>query len=745
MTADVTLTAADYARAEQMLAPYRARRVPTVAPQWLEDGERFHYVAAARHVLVDPRKGERRDLFDHERLAAALSAASGHAVEAGALPLTSVEVEGDEPAVRFTAFGRRWRWAAGACTPIDETPPGPMEVASPDGRWIAFGRDGDVWVRGRDGSEHALTADAEPGLTYGAVNAPMSMRPLLRSLGLPPVFHATWSPDSTRLLVHRLDERGLPEQVLVESSPPGGGRPVEHRLPFPVPGDEATPTMTWHVFDVAARTRVDGQGAPAPMVHGTAIAYSWWTGGTVHHLAQSRDARTLRLRSLDPATGETATLVSETGTTRVDPTPQLGEPTMTRVLDSGEILWWSQRDGWGHLWLYPADDRGERSDGGGCGPAAQVTSGQWLVRSVLWVDQDRREVWFTAGGPCEDPYVRQICRIGLDGTGFTRLTDDDLDHDAVAPPGGGYIVDRASSSAVPPRTRVLDEDGRVLVELEAPGTEALRAAGWTPPERFRATAADGHTPIFGLLWRPHGLDPQRRYPVVEHIYPGPQNFRAGPSFDPMHHGDPEALAALGFAVVAIDGRGTAGRSKAFGDHSYRDLGNAGALDDHVAAIRELGRRHPWLDTDRVGITGQSGGGFAAARALLVHPELYGVGVAVSGNHDDVSGLQMWAEHYHGDADLSGLSNPALAANLQGKLLLIHGELDEIVLPSQTLRLVDALVAADKDVDLLIIPGGDHAIVHRRHHLYRRTWDHLVRHLHGVEPPAYRLAPLPLPA
>ncbi|PVY97266.1 S9 family peptidase [Actinomycetospora cinnamomea] len=758
--AHVTLTDADYARAEQMLAPYRARLVPTVTPEWLGDGERFRYVSGTRHVLADPRKGERRDLFDHEGLAAALSVASGHAVDAEDLPITAVDVDGgddDEPAVRFSAFGERWRWAEGECSRIEETPPGPMEIPSPDGRRTAFGRDGNVWVRDRDGTEDALTDDAEPGLTYGAANAPMSIRPLLRSLGLPPVFHATWSPDSSKLLVHRLDERGLPDQVLVESSPPGGGRPVAHHLPFPVPGDEAHPTMTWHVFDVPAGTRVDAQAEPAPMVHGTAIAYSWWTGGTVHHLQQTRDARTLRLRSLDPATGATATLVSETGTTRADPTPQLGEPTMTHVLDTGEILWWSQRDGWGHLWLHPGDDQGERGDGNGNGDgdgdgdgdgldaATRVTSGPWLVRSVLWVDQERRQVWFTAGGLCEDPYVRQICRIGLDGAGFTRLTDDDLDHDAVAPPGGGYVVDRASSSATPPRARVLDEDGRVLVELEAPGTDALRAAGWTPPERFRTTAADGRTPIFGLLWRPHGFDPQRRYPVVEHIYGGPQNFRAGPSFDPMHHGDPEALAALGFAVVAVDGRGTAGRSRAFHDHSYRDLGNAGALDDHVAAIRELGRRHPWLDTGRVGITGQSAGGFAAARGLLAHPGFYGVGVAVSGNHDDAFGLQMWAEQYHGDADLTGLSNPALAANLRGRLLLVHGELDEIVLPAQTLRLVDALITADRDVDALIVPGGDHAILHRRHHLYRWTWDYFVRHLHGVEPPTYRLAPLPLPA
>ncbi|MFC5137948.1 DPP IV N-terminal domain-containing protein [Actinomycetospora rhizophila] len=735
MSSDVVLTAADYARAEQMLAPYRARRVPTVTPQWLGDGERFWYVAGTRHVLVDPPRGERSELFDHERVAAALSRETGQAVEGEALPVVAVEV--DEDGVRFSALGQRWRWADGALSRLDEAPLLPGEILSPDGRRVAFARDGDVWVRTRDGSEEvALTDDAEPGLAYGAANAPMAMGTLLRSLGLGPLFHATWSPDSTRLLVHRLDERGLPEQVLVESVPPGGGRPVEHRLPYPMPDDEAHPTMTWHVLDVAARTRVDGQDPPEPAVHGTAFVYAWWSpdGRDVHYLRQSRDARTLRLRHMDPATGATTTLLTETGATRVDATPQLGEPTMTHVLATGEVLWWSQRDGWGHLWLHDGDE------------ATQVTRGSWQVRAVLRVDEERRQVWFLAGGlggAEGDPYVRQIARIGLDGTGFVRLTDDELDHDTLAPPRGRHLVDRASSPAVPPRARVLDGDGTGLLELEAPGTDALRAEGWTPPERFRATAADGRTPIFGLLWRPHGFDPQRRYPVIDHVYPGPQNHRALPAFDSPHQGEPEALAALGFAVVAIDGRGTAGRSKAFHDHSYGDLGNAGALDDHVAAIRELGRRHAWLDTDRVGITGHSAGGFAAARGVLAHPDFYRVAVAVAGNHDDTHGLQMWAEHYHGDADRSSLSTPALAANLQGKLLLVHGELDETVLVSQTHRLVDALITADKDVDVLIVPGGDHAILHRRHVVFRRTWDHFVRHLHGQEPPAYRVAPLPL--
>lgn len=740
----VHLTDSDYARAEQMLAPYRRRRVPgsSLQPQWLSGGTRFWYQVGTQFVVVDPGDGSRRDAFDHDRLATALSVASHHAVTAADLPITRVEI-GDS--VRFTAFESRWEWSdsAGTCVRLDDdVQVRPGEVMSPDESWVAFRRDGNIWVRSYDREqEFALTDDAEPQFDYGGLPDATGARALMRVLGLPPPLLVSWSPDSTRLLVQRLDQRDLPELVLIESAPHDGGRPVEHRTRYPMPGEEAQVTMSWTVLNVVDRSVVRQDGPPTVITHPTALVYAWWTGkagDAVHFLHQSRDARMLELRRLDPTSDATTTLISESGETRVDPTPQLGEPPMVHVLDSGEILWWSQCDGWGHVYLYSAD--GEQ--------VSQVTAGQWLVRKILWVDEERRQVWFLAGGLNEkDPYVRQICRIGLDGSGFTRLTDDDLDHDALSPPDGGYLVDRASSSSQPPRSVVLDGDGAVLVELESPGTERLETLGWRPPERFRATAADGKTPIYGLLWRPHGFDPQRRYPVIEHIYPGPQIYRAGPSFNEPHYGEPEAFAALGFAVVAVDGRGGAGRSKAFHDHSYGDLGNAGALDDHVAAIRELGHRYSWLDTGRVGITGQSAGGFAAARALLMYPEFYSVAVSVSGNHDNGVNLAMWAEHYHGDVSAEGkraISNATLAANLEGKLLLIHGELDDNAHPYQTLRLVDALIKADKDFDMLVIPGTEHALVGRTHYFLRRTWNYFVRHLHGTEPPSHRLAPLPMP-
>ena len=734
-----------------MLAPYRARKVPgsTLTPQWLSGGTQFWYQVGTRYVMVDPAAGIRRAAFDHDRLAAALSVASGHAVSGDDLSISAVGFHGD--AVRFSAFGRTWAWTDGAgLKESDHLTPQPGEVPSPDERWVAFTRDGNIWVR-REGGGHefALTEDGEPHFDYGGLPETTGAKALMRLLGLPAPLVLHWSPDSERILVQRIDQRELPELVLVESTPPDGGRPVEHRTRYTMPGEAAVAQMTWNVLGVTDRSVVRQQDPPTTIMHNTALVYAWWTEKgsgtseattkhTVHFLHQSRDARTLELRRLDPATGATTTLITETGATRVDPAVQLGDPQMVHVLDSGEIVWWSQRDGWGHLYLYSAEGQLIR----------QITNGPWLVRSLLWVDEQRRQLWFVAGGLVQDdPYLRQIARIDLDGSGFTRLTDDHLDHDAVSPPGGGYIVDRASSSSVAPRSVVLDADGKVTVELEVPGTAALEALGWNPPERFRTTAADGRTPIYGLLWRPHDFDPDRRYPIIEHIYPGPQIYRAGPSFNPPHQGEPEAFAALGFAVVAIDGRGSAGRGKAFQDHSYGDLGNGGALDDHVAAIRELGHRHPWLDTGRVGITGQSAGAFAAARAVLMYPEAYHVAVATSGNHDNNINLAMWAEHYHGDLSEDGrraISNATLAGNLTGKLLLIHGELDDNAHPYMTMRLVDALIKADKDFDLIMIPGAEHALIGRQHYFLRRTWDYFVRHLHGTEPPNHRLAPLPLP-
>ncbi|MGW6462008.1 prolyl oligopeptidase family serine peptidase, partial [Streptomyces sp. NPDC055078] len=565
---------------------------------------------------------------------------------------------------------------------------------------------------------------------------------MLRNLGLalPPM--ALWSPDSTRLLTHRIDQRMLPEQVLVEAAPRGGGRPEERRLRYAMPDDEESATLAFVVLDVAGRTAVHQRAEPWHIDFLSPVALSrvrWSEDGTaVHYLHSTRGLKSLSMIRLDPDTGETATLVSESSASRVEASVVIMEKPAARVLGSGEVLWFSQRDGWSHLYLYGADGA----------LTGRITEGPWLVRHVLHVDEQARTVFFTASGLAEgDPYAQQLCRAGLDGSGFTRLTDDDLHHDVTASPSGALFLDSASAVDTPPVTVARDASGTVLLEVERADATALVAAGWTAPERFTVKAADGVTDLHGILWRPHGFDPSGSYPVIDNPYPGPQVHRVEAGFTGSFTGQPEALAALGFVVVALDGRGTPGRSQAFLSESHGNLGSAGTLDDHVAAIRQLATRYPWIDTGRVGVFGESGGGFATVRALLAHGDFYRVGVAMCGNHDMRFYLSGWLEWYLSDESEEArraTSNPELAAELTGKLMLIHGELDDNVLPYLTTRLVDALIEADKDFDLLIVPGVEHSFLGRRHYVTRRKWDYLVRHLHGVEPPAgRRVEPFPM--
>jgi dipeptidyl aminopeptidase/acylaminoacyl peptidase len=509
---------------------------------------------------------------------------------------------------------------------------------------------------------------------------------------------------------------------------------------YAYPGDEQVPHAELVVLDVQAGTMVRAQAEPLLMPQSSPIMsnWAWWAedGSAVYYLSQPRDLRALTLHRLEPATGEVTTVLSEIGATRVEPNQWPAEPPIARVL-ADEVLWYSQRDGWGHLYRY---DLRTGALGG------QVTSGHWAVRQILRVDEAERVVYFTASGLVEeDPYRRAVCRVGLDGSGFAKVTDDELDHIVTMPDNQEYFIDSASTVDTPPVSRVRDWAGRVLVELERADITKLTATGWTPPERFRVKAADGATDIYGVLYRPRGFDPAQRYPVVDSVYPGPNVTRVAPSFDPGGMGlDAEPIAALGFVVVAMDGRGTQGRSKAFHDASYGHLADAGCLADHVAALRQLAQTRPWMDLDRVGAFGHSGGGFATARAMLDFPEVYRAGVALSGSHDARYFNPGFVEAYDGADNPEAwarASNVDIADRLAGKLLLIHGGMDDQVHPDHTLRLADRLIAADKDFELLIVPGAEHTYIDCLAYVRKRCWDFLVRELMGTRPPAYRPAPI----
>ncbi|RKT54217.1 S9 family peptidase [Saccharothrix australiensis] len=617
----------------------------------------------------------------------------------------------------------------------------PVESVSPDGRRVVF-RDGhDLGVRVLEtGEEILLTTDGTAERPYGVAPDAARYWMLLRRLGLPhPPPAVRWSPDSTKVLTHRLDNRGVPLMHLIESAPADGGRPVLHSYHYAVPGDDVLPRAEMIVFDAVTGEAVPSGGEPFPLHYTSPFVTgdAWWAedGRAAYYLEHSRDVRTLSLRRLDPVSGEVTTLVEESGPTRVEARQVAMLPPSVRVLPQG-VLWYSQRDGWGHLYLY-----------GPTGEPVQLTSGEWAVHEVLHTDD--RYVHFTANGLVEgDPYRRQVCRVALDGSGFARITQDDLDHEVSVADDGSCFLDSASTVTEPPVTTVRDWDGAVLVEVAAADVSELEASGWSAPERITVKAADGETDLYGVLHRPHGFDPESSYPVVDHVYPGPQVNRVSPAFDPGLIGyDAEALAALGFAVLALDGRGTPNRSKAFHDASYGAQAIAGHMDDHVAALRQLAETRPWLDLTRVGVCGSSGGGYAAVRAMLDHPEVFTVGVAESGSHD----LRLY-HPYVGDAYVGPFdeatyehsANTTHAARLQGKLLLMHGELDDNVTPHLTMRLVNELIAADKDFDLIIVPGAEHLLLGYRHYTTRRRWDFLVRHLLGVEPPKdYQLAPIPL--
>ncbi|MEJ8643714.1 DPP IV N-terminal domain-containing protein [Streptomyces sp. MS1.HAVA.3] len=747
-------TTQDYQAAEQLLhRPARPGELvigDKVRPQWIDGGARFWYAvsngAGRRFVLVDPAAGTREPAFDHARLAAALAAASGQQVDPGALPFMALEPAGN--AVEFDAFGEHWRCSLDdhTCERAEFTPPGnPLEVPSPDGKSAVFRRGHNLWARSlSDGHEWALTTDGEPDHGYGSGPDCTSNTTLLRKIGLPHLPPAVaWSPDSTKVLAHRTDERGVRQTHLVEARPADGGAPLLHTQRYAYAGDAIMPQAELVVLDLAEGTVVRAQAEPLlmPVLSPVTAKWAWWApdGSAVYYLDRPRDLRTLTLHRLDPVTGEVTTVLSETGATRVEPNQWAYEPPIVKVL-AGEVLWYSQRDGWGHLYRY------DLRTGALLG---QVTSGAWAVRQILRVDEAERVVYFTASGLVDgDPYRRTVCRVGLDGSGFAKVTDDELDHVVTLPavPGGQeYFIDSASTVDTPPVTRVRDWDGRVLVELERADIGKLTATGWTPPERFRVKAADGVTDIYGVLYRPRGFDPARRYPVVDNLYPGPQLTRVAPCFDPGGMGlDAEPLAALGFVVVALDGRGTPGRDKAFHDASYGNLADAGCLADHVAALRQLAVTRPWMDLDRVGAFGHSGGGFAAARAMLDHPEVYKAAVALSGSHDARCFNPGFVETYDGADNPEAwarTSNVDLADRLEGRLLLVHGDMDDQVHPEHTLRLADRLIAADKDFELLIVPGAEHTFIDCLAYVRGRCWDFLVRELMGVRPPGYRPAPI----
>ena len=735
------VSAADYARAEHFLSSATRDLVVggSVSPTWQDDG-RFTYPAetasGVTFQVVDPARGTKAVAFDHAAMARALSAATGEAVTPEALPFRSVWLEA--AGVGVDVGDAHWVCDLDAETCTDagaRREPDPREamrrrfsrpeVLSPDESKAAFIRDWNLWVRDvASGEETQLTTDGSENNGYATDNAGWrkSDRPVLK-----------WSPDSKKIATQQQDEREVGDMYLVETTV---GTPVLQQWKYPLPGDSAVAMLRRVVIDVDA-----GRVIPldlGPEFHRATLGddlsmddYQWSPDGSELALASTpRDHKSATLRLADAETGAVRDLFTETEDTHFE------SVTGWRVLwDTREVVWNSQRDDWSNLYLYDLDTGALKN---------RITSGEGPVTQIVRIDEDAREIWYEAMGrePGQDPYFRHLYRTSLDGGPQVALTPDDGDHTVEIAPSGDYLIDTYSRADAAPEVALRDRDGNHVMDLEAADISALVASGWQPPMRVQMTGPDGETQLYGLLFRPTDFDPNAKYPIINQAYPGPQSGSIGSRAFRSSWGDRQALAELGFVVVSIDGMGTPGRSKSFHDAYYGAMGRDNTLPSQVAGMQDLARQFPWIDIERVGIWGHSGGGFIAAGAMFRYPDFFDVGISESGNHDQRNYEDDWGERYQGllvgsedgSDNYAAEANQELAANLKGKLLLAHGMMDDNVPPYNTLLVVQALVEANKDFDLLLFPDARHGYGAASDYMMRRRWDYFVRHLLGAEPP-----------
>ena len=727
-------TRADYARAEglRQLTNGKVSRAGVNA-RWLGGGGRFWYRSDLagntwEFVFVDAAAGKREPAFDHAKLAAAFSEVSGKAHEAAKLPIDEIDrVEGG--VIRFNSGGKGWAYDPKAdkvseAEPLARTPdpqgrgrgggnrpPRAEEQSSrrgetsPDGKWTASVRDHNLYLREKKegGQEYLLGAGAtaadffEGGGVY-------------------------WSPDSTKLVAIRTRKGEERTVNLIESSPRDQLQPKLHSFSYNKPGDKL-PVRKPKLFDVATRKEVEVKDELFPHAWGLSSVRWEKDSSRFTFLYNQRGHQVLRVVAVDAATGSATPLIDEQSKTFIDYAHKLY---YRHLDDTGEILWMSERDGWNHLYLHDA----------GTGKVKhRITKGEWVVRGVDRLDVEKRQIWFRAGGirPGQDPYYVHYCRVNFDGSGLTILTEGDGHHEIAYSPDGKYFVDTWSRVDLPPVTELRRSvDGSLVCALDKADWSPLLATGWTIPERFVAKGRDGTTDIYGVIWRPANFDPARKYPVVERIYAGPQGNFVPKRFSA--YVETQSLAELGLVVVQIDGMGTSNRSKAFHDVAAKNLADAG-LPDRVLWIKAAAAKYPYMDATRVGIYGGSAGGQSSTGALLTHGDFYKVAVSDCGCHDNRMDKVWWNELWMGypvGPHYERQSNATLAKNLTGKLLLIVGELDRNVDPASTMQLVNALIKADKDFDLLVVPGAGHGVGSSKYGTRRRD-DFFVRHLLGVEP------------
>lgn len=737
-TSTPTVTAADYDRAAKMLTDRATPLVDNALSNinWIDDGSFWyqqHDADGDTFQRFDLATGNAAPLFDRARLAKALAKPAGKTLKANSLPITGYTPGSDGSFTVQVNRGSEYRCDAGRCEKVQSKGGKEPGVLSPDKKQQAFIRNWNLWVRDvGTGKETQLTTDGVVDYGYATDNA-----------GWKHTDEAIvkWSPDSNKIATFQQDQRKTGSMTLVGTNV---GHPKVETWKYPLVGDKDITMVERVIIDVPSRKTVRLQMPPdqhrSTICDDIACDEEWmdvqWSpdGSALVFASSSRDHKQVWLREADASSGQVRTAFDEKAKTWFD--SGIKGISWRYLPQSNEVLWFSQRSNWGHLYLYDLASGKQKK---------QITQGDWNVSEVVRVDEPSRTVWFVGTGREQgvDPYYQQLYKVGIDSGEVTLLTPENANHTIKLAPDGKHFVDTYSTFDTPPVSVLRDSnDGKVVKELARADVSRLKASGWIPPEKIVVKGRDGKTDLYGFMYKPTQFDPSRKYPIINYIYPGPQVGSVRSRSFVTAQGDNQALAELGFIVVAIDGMGTPGRSKAFHDAYAGNIGD-NTLPDQVAAMKELGKRHSFIDMDRIGIWGHSGGGNATGTAMFRYPEFFKVGIAESGNHDNRNYEDDWAEKWHGlevkdkdgNSNYDDQANQNHAKDLKGKLFLIHGMMDDNVPPSSTLLVVDALMKANKDFDLLLLPNARHGYGDDSYYVMRRRWDYFVKHLLGAQPPA----------
>ena len=616
------------------------------------------------------------------------------------------------------------------------------EFLSPNGKLAAYIEDFNLWIRNtKTGNRIQLTFDGEKDYGYATNNAGwiQSKGPVLK-----------WSPKSDKIATFRQDARGVGEMYLTTTNV---GHPKLQAWKYALPGDEKIFEIERLIIDIKSKKIIklkmknDFQRSTTTdhiAGRGGELLDTQWSedSSKLAFISSSRDHKEAHLQIADSKTGNVYSVHKE----NVDTYYESGvrSENWKVLFDSNEFIWYSEKDNWGHIYLYDLNTKKLKN---------RITSGNWLVRKVMHIDNDKREIIFTAGGKEKgNPYHVYMYKVNFDGNNLTCLTPEKGTHSINPSPNWNYFVTTYSTTKNAPKSILKDRDGKTLFQLSTSNTDELKENGWQEPIEFNVKARDEKTNLYGLLYLPSNYKKNEKYPVLNYIYPGPQSGSVGNYSFMVARRDFQALAELGFAVVAVDAMGTPGRSKSFHDAYYGNMGDNG-LPDNIAAIKQLSKKYTSMDLTKVGIWGHSGGGFASTGALLRYPEFYDVAVSSSGNHDNRNYEADWGEKWQGlmqPVDLNiednkseydsrktnydSQANQLLVENLKGKLLIAHGMLDDNVPPSNTMLVVDELIKANKDFDLILFPNKRHGYGDLSNYMMRRKWDYFVKHLKGLEPP-----------